>query len=337
MNLSNLGIKLILLQLRSLLIHITLLMPTSFTSTKKGNVAKQNNFQKEQSLFRNIIRLYMFLKKIKRGQYDLVLANQSMTPFPVLFSMVSAKCVYYIQAYEPALYRQFDGKKYLLLSVLSKLSYSLPFTKIVNSPLLLNYKGIKTNNMALPGIDLDNFSPNKNYLDKPEEIKVIGTIGRTEKYKGTSYVIQAFNKIRMSNPTAELHIAFGDENLHNPRNGIFVSRPDGDVQLAQFYRSLDLYISAGTIEHGSVHYPVIEAMACGVAVITTPYYPANGDNSWIIESESVESIIDAFDKVHTSNPEEYSKKVTNAFEAIQQFSWGRVSHEMLRIFQNELD
>ena len=131
---------------------------------KKGNVAKQNNFQKEQSLFRNIIRLYMFLKKIKRGQYDLVLANQSMTPFPVLFSMVSAKCVYYIQAYEPALYRQFDGKKYLLLSVLSKLSYSLPFTKIVNSPLLLNYKGIKTNNMALPGIDLDNFSPNKNYV-----------------------------------------------------------------------------------------------------------------------------------------------------------------------------
>ncbi|WP_341479706.1 glycosyltransferase [Clostridium algidicarnis] len=58
--------------------------------------------------------------------------------------------------------------------------------------------------------------------------------------------------------------------------------PDGDDNLADYYRNLDILVAPGHIQLGAIHYPVIEAMACNVPVITTGYYPANDENSFIV-------------------------------------------------------
>lgn len=55
--------------------------------------------------------------------------------------------------------------------------------------------------------------------------------------------------------------------------------PKNDEELAFFYRSLDILIAAGHIQLGACHYPVLEGLASGVAVIHSGYLPGTSANS----------------------------------------------------------
>lgn len=291
------------------------------------------NNPRKIGLFYNIRSLYYFLRK-NTDRYDAVMANQSLTTWPVYLSRIKARWFYYIQAYEPDHYRTLIQKKYILLRYLSALSYSLPFTKIVNAPLFRKYRSIETQNMVLPGIDLELFYPKKEQKAQLRPWRV-GTIGRAEKFKGTFLVLAAFKKLRIIHPDIELHVAFGTSEIEDKTNGIFIVNPDGDHALAEFYRGIDIYVCAGTIEHGAVHYPVIESMACGTYVITTPYYPADETNAWIVGSGNVDDIVQRSIEIMEGDPGENQKKVIQARRVLNQFSWGRVSEAMLAILQQQ--
>ncbi|MGL4567899.1 MAG: glycosyltransferase, partial [Fusobacteriaceae bacterium] len=111
-------------------------------------------------------------------------------------------------------------------------------------------------------------------------------------------------------------------------------KPDGDNNLADYYRSLDVLVAPGHIQLGAIHYPVIEAMACNVPVITTGYYPANEENSFIVPIKSPEKIAEELEKIYYNYEIAYNK-AKEAQKNIDEFSWDRVADKFLKKIQGE--
>jgi len=266
-------------------------------------------------------------KALDKMEGDVILANHSFTAGPVKKSSIKAKKFYYVQAYEPEYYYR-NSFKDKLYKIISRKSYKLGLNIIVNAPMYRDFKEIKTDMYVFPGLDLDNFKPEEK--EKNEKI-ILGTIGRLEEYKGTTYIVEAFKNIRKKlGDNVELHVAFGDAKLAN-EEGITLVIPKGDSELAKYYNSLDIYICAGTLQLQAVHYPVIEAMACKIPVITTGYLPADESNAWVVPVKNSEAIED---EVYALINSEISGKVNKAYQDIQIFKWHEVSSKMLDYFKN---
>lgn len=273
------------------------------------------------------LQLRRSLKKaIEKIDADIILANHCLTAQPVYKAKSSAKKFYYIQAYEPDYFYHRNLKDFIYKRI-SKKSYSLGLNMIVNAPMYMNYQEIHTDKFVYPGLDLQIYTPDK--ADKAENKFIFGTIGRSEEYKGTKYIIEAFKKLRQEfGNKVELHVAFGEESLKEI-DGVKVLRPDGDDNLAKFYNSLSAYICAGTIQLDAVHYPVIESMACKVPVITTGYLPSSNKNSLIVPVKNSGAIKDAMIVIMEKNLNDF---VSQGYEDIQLFSWQEVSSKMLQYF-----
>lgn len=269
------------------------------------------------------------------AEYDVVLANHSLTAFPVAFSRAGkASKYYYVQAYEPEYYSLNKGRKARVLERLSKLSYQLNLRQIANAPIYLGYRNIKAEQWIPPGIDESIFyrrnSPPVIDASKP---LVIGTIGRKEPSKGTKYVLEAFKKLALINPRIHLRVAYGNlpENWEHDRAEIVV--PSNDRELSDYYRSIDILVAPGTVQLGACHYPVLEAMSCGTPVITTGYLPADKKNSWIVPIGDSESIVSSVLEISASSRADVQKKLDLAADAIAFFYWKNVSRRFIDLFE----
>lgn len=269
------------------------------------------------------------------NEYDIIIANHSLTAFPVHRANINSRKFYYVQAYEPEYYESVGGFFNNILKYYSRATYRLDtLVKIVNSPIYYSYKEIKTSKFVFCGLDLDNYYPkSREQINMSKKTIKIGTVGRVEKHKGTSYVLEAFKILQLKNKSLrdyQLHIAFGDKSFEDTSNGIYVTTPNGDKNLADFYREMDIIVAAGTVQFGAVHYPVLESMACRTPVITTFYLPAHDANAWLCEPKSVDSIYEQIlNVIHGNNTLE---KTENALKDIQQFNWSIVSEKMIKIF-----
>lgn len=260
---------------------------------------------------------------------DVVLATQCFTAGPVWKSKINAKKFYYIQAYEPEFY---SGKKLkdFIYKNLAKNSYNYPLKKIVNSEMYFDYKEIKTNRVVYPGLDFNVFYPKTDALVKKSKY-IIGTIGRLEKIKGTQYIIEAFEILRKKyGEQIELHIAFGNSEWSD-FDGVKLIKPNNDSELGDYYRSVDIYVCASTFQLQAVHYPVIEAMSCKTVLITTGYYPADENNSYLVKIKDKNPIVDKVEEI-IGYPDEAEQKAKNALKDINQFDWINVSQKMITYF-----
>jgi glycosyltransferase involved in cell wall biosynthesis len=306
---------------------------------KKGEqteLRKNKKIPKKQGV-RGVYSNLMVLKKgmdiLKSA--DIVLANHSLTTYPVYFSKIIAKKCYYIQAYEPEYYELLGGSKNKILAFLSRRSYKFPLVKIVNSEIYLRFKEIRADFCVHPGIDLTVFYPNKKQLDNNKRL-VLGCIGRIEPYKGTLYVLNAFKRLKSFYPDVELNVAFGDKSFSASTAGVNIIVPKNDNQLMEFYNSVDILIAPGTVQLGAVHYPVLEAMACKIPVITTGYCPADDSNSWIVKVKDVDSIVNQVKNIN-NNPEERIQKLSNAFNDVQGFDWRLIAEKFNSILKTILN
>ena len=283
----------------------------------------------------NLISLYRALSNIGK-QYDVVLANHSLTAWPVAFAACgSAKKFHYIQAYEPEYYALEKGLKPRILGWLSTKSYDFDLIQICNAPNYLGYKNIRAKEWVPPGINFDLFfakSENKNFIDAREI--VLGCIGRREPAKGIKYVLEAFKILYEQDRRFQLHVAFGNLPDDWTHPGLKVVMPKNDSELGKFYRSLDIMLAPGIVQLGAPHYPVMEAMACGVPVLTTGYLPADQKNSWIVEVGSTSSIVEAVNEIVYGD--DYRKKVMLASKDIAAFEWAHVSNKIMRIMLAKL-
>lgn len=265
-------------------------------------------------------------------KYDVLLANQNRTAFYIYFACLRrrdfSKAYYYIQAYEPDFYktsRRYDlktnmGKVYY--KTLAWLSYFLPLTHIVNSPIYLNYKNIRADKVVYPGIDLNNYYSKD--VTSFNSILKVGTIGRNEEWKGTADVCKAMEILNSKGVDFEFCLAFND---FDTLPHLFV-KPDGDEKLAAFYRDMDIVVAVCKGQHGSIHYPIIEAMAVGSSVICTDYFPSSGSNAYKVDESAPEQIADAVKNI-MNNKKDAIKKRRRALEDVQQFSWAVIANKFM--------
>ncbi len=272
-------------------------------------------------------KLTKALKKLPKDSYDVIIANHSLTTLAIKRAGLSHKTLYYVQAYEPDLYKLLGGVKNKILAYFSEKSYKMNLFTVVNSENYFNYKKLKSSRVLYPGVDLIHFYPKvKNPISENDNKIIIGTVGRVESYKGTRYIIEAFKILKRKYPYVELHLAFSDPKDFRDCDGIFCFKPNGDEHLGNFYRSLDYYICAGYVQLGAFHYPIVEAMSCGVSVITTSYYPAKENNAWITAPQRAEEIVKQFELAE-NNPHLREKKINQALRDVKQFAWSEVGEK----------
>lgn len=299
---------------------------------KKGKVV-ENKCSKNCSFYTHLVSLSKGIKILdRRKNYDIIFANQSLTVFPVLLSGRKKKAVYYVQAYEPEFYKSLAGFKNYILSFLSLLTYKLNLFTIVNADIYKNYKQIKTTRVLYPGIDFKLFYPNKHQDGKSEKI-IVGTIGRSEAYKGTNLVREAYVLLKKTYPQVELHVGFGNEKDFENVPDVKIITPKNDKELGEYYRSLDFYVCAGFIQLGAFHYPVVEAMSCKVSVVSTQYYPVNDSNAYVVYSKDKNEIVSQLECA-IKNKQITLEKSEKALDDVQHLNWTSVGEKLLA-FLNE--
>lgn len=299
---------------------------------KKGKLVSKNNTDTSKPLL-GMFQLRKAMKEVLNNcQADVVLANHCFTALPVKKSLINAKKFYYVQAYEPEYFYKRTLKDFIFKKI-SKNSYNLKLDIIVNADMYKNYANLQSSKVVYPGIDLDIFHPTliKKSKNKFQKI-IIGTIGRLEEYKGTSYVIKAFQLLREElGDRVELHVGFGEQEMEDIE-GVKVLYPNGDENLADYYRSLDIYVCAGTVQLEAIHYPVMESMACKIPVITTGYYPATMENAYIVPIKNAEAIKQKLLEV-ISNADDDNARINKAYEDVNQFEWKHIANKMLNYFE----
>ena len=280
-------------------------------------------------VFSGMLALWRGLRRGAR-HHDVVLANQSLTAWPVAFSGGGARKCYYVQAYEPEYYWDSGGIKQALLGLAAWASYRLPLMRIVNAPIYLDYRNLRAREWSPPGIDLQVFGP-RDPVSALQDPLVMGCIGRAERVKGTALVVEAYRELLGRGRSVHLRVAYGNvEHLARGLPGVEVVVPANDRELGDFYRSLDVLVAAGLAQHGAVHYPVLEAMACGVPVICTPYLPANSSNSMLVPAGDSSAIARQVEQL-MERPELIESMTTSARRAAEDFAWDRVATAFLKM------
>lgn len=300
-------------------------------------ISKENELRSAKILSR-ISKVRLLAKAISRyaNDADVVLANEAFTAYSVYFSKTKAKKCYYIQADEAGYAFFYKSLKNKLAGILAYFTYKLPLLKIVNSPIYFRYGNIRSKYYIPPGLDYNIFYPNKEFFSLNKDNLVIGCVGRLEKFKGTITVYDAFKQLKDTGRNVKLKVAFGnilDYEIFY-RDSIEIVHPKNDHKLADFYRSLDILISPGLVQHNAHHYPVMEAMACRVPTITTGFMPADWSNSWIVGPNSSSQIISAIEDI-CENQEQTRKKIELAYQNIQVYDWRLIADKFLKLFSNK--
>lgn len=294
----------------------------------KGEPESHEYSSKKATVKEKLLSIYYFLKKYSQD-YNVILGNHSLTTIPI-WRGCKGNRYYYIQAYEPGFYIGSNFSINSLKKFILWLTYFLPFTRIVNADIYKKYKNIRSKYVIPPGLDLDVYYPKKIKCINNDEI-IVGCIGRHEEWKGSEDVAEAVKILHEKGYNVVFKVAFNPVKYNNHE----LVKPDGDENLANFYRSLDVLVAPGHIQLGAVHYPVIEAMACNVPVITTGYYPANEQNSFIVPIKSPEKIAEAIELIL----KDYTIAIGKAEQAkqmIKEFDWEIVSNKFIEIFKEEL-
>lgn len=282
---------------------------------------------------RSLLALWLGIQRSGR-RWDAIIANHSLTAWPVALAPVGGKKTYYVQAYEPEYYGGRPGLRGRVLQGLARGSYSLPLRQIANAPLYLGYRACRARSWVPPGLDLELFRPRAGGAGDADPARplVVGCIGRLEPEKGTRIALDGFREFVRRHPgAARFRLAdfgvpqewFADLDLER------VS-PGNDAELAEYYRSLDVLLAMGTVQHGAHHYPVMEAMACGVTVVTTGYMPASPANAWIVEPAAAEAAAALAEIL--GSPAAVAEKRARAREAIEAYAWPEIG----RRFAEEL-
>jgi len=277
-------------------------------------------------LFKNneLLHHVRYLKKL----YDMVpkadinVATFSPTAYVASWkSMDGSIPFYHMQHFETIVFSNPLMKKFV------SDTYFLPIYKIANSKWLqkklLSLTGIEYP-IVNPAIEQNIFYPRKAHQSDDGSINIIA-LGKGG-WKGAVGIYNAVNMVRskLTNEKIVLHF-FG----HKPTQGIQFDNKEtvfhkdlSDDQLAELYSNSDIQVTFSTAE--SFPRPPLEAMACGCAVITTPYgtedYAIDGFNSLIVEPNNVEMLADRIRSL-IENEELRKKLIEKGLKTATKFNW----------------
>lgn len=242
---------------------------------------------------------YLILCFVSTQSSDVVFATGCKTSYCLFLSKLihvsSVRLFSLIQGYEPLSHVQHLVKNKFIKNIfyiIAKFSYKVPMKKIAVSSWIKDQIGDNSIKVINNGVDLNVFLPNKKNNDKTNRF-VIGTIGRLAKYKGYDIFLKAISSINSKD--IEL-IVLSQEDLKLPNKiKARIIKPNNDTQVVDFYHQCDIFVFTSFVEGFGM--PPLEAMACGVPVITTDCGGirdfVNNSNSIIVPTGDVHSIANA--------------------------------------------
>ena len=269
---------------------------------------------------------------------DVNIATSYLTSMAVYFSGKGTP-YYFMQSFEE--YFAADSPVPEFAKRDAALTYILPINKIANSTWLKNkileyYPNERVMAVVNNAIDNNIFYCRK--VEKsPSKIRVISYGGRSFPGKGFTDAAMAMSLVRKSYPDVEW-LVFGDALLPPDNN---IARYDaagfltGD-KLAEMYSSGDIMLCTSWFESFPL-FP-LEGMACGLAVVTTPYgtedYATDGVNCLFVPPKSPEEMAKAVIRLIED------KELRNRFsregqKTAKQFTWERSVTDMERVLLSQ--
>ncbi|CAN5398609.1 hypothetical protein BH23BAC1_BH23BAC1_21070 [soil metagenome] len=202
----------------------------------------------------------------------------------------------------------------------------------------LRDSGIPQNKLRLLplGFDFD-YIP---YDDKRGEPKKGGPLkvlyaGKVTQRKGIKYLLESFKKFKKQD--VELYIIGdiqGSGAALKPYKGLFKYLPPvHQYELFKMYQEFDAFVLPSVFEgFGLV---IIEALAAGLPVITTPHTMGpevivDGENGYIVPIRNISSIENAIERLLSKSPDELYRMKQKARKSAIHFNWNNyqvnVSH-----------
>jgi glycosyltransferase involved in cell wall biosynthesis len=222
-------------------------------------------------------------------------------------------------------------------------TYFLPIYKVANSKWLQQkLRLIVGTEFAIlnPAIEHDIFYRRNVYQQDGRNINIIA-LGKGG-WKNAIGIYNAVNLVRSKLPNKKIILHFFGQ---RPINGIkFDDRETifhknlSDDQLAELYSNSDIQVTFSTAE--SFPLPPLEAMACGSAVITTPYgtedYVIDGLNALIVEPNNVEMLTNKI-RLLIEDEELRQKLIENGFKTASKFNYPEQTKILIEQFKQALN
>jgi glycosyltransferase involved in cell wall biosynthesis len=203
-----------------------------------------------------------------------------------------AKGVHFIMADD---YRLFDDRTLIRSSFLLwlhklsvRISYRLPLVMIVSSQWVseqVSQLGLRPEHILCPGVNPEVFKPGENRSRLSGTFQLV-TVARKHISKGWSELVKALNLLWEERQDFTLTAITADPiSASECRFPASVVSPTEDLELVRYYQQGDLFLFTSRMEGFGL--PPLEAMACGVPVISTDIggiqeYAMHGVNAWLV-------------------------------------------------------
>lgn len=215
-------------------------------------------------------------------------------------------------------------------------SYKLGLRIIVNSTWLKNILQNKLNvpveSLILHAPDWNQFYPER--IERSDNTIKILIPCRKEKWKGLEDGIKAFEIAKASYPNIQL-VMFGPVLSKNvPEYVEFHKYPDND-KLRKIYNSSDIFVFPSWYEGFGM--PPMEAMACGIACVTTnvgaiPDCTIPGETALVSEPRDIKGL--AQNIITLTEDENLRKKIAESgHNYIKQFTWEKATDKLEEVLK----
>jgi glycosyltransferase involved in cell wall biosynthesis len=187
------------------------------------------------------------------------------------------------------------------------------------------------------GVNLEHFTPGIK-PDKPGNIFSVLFAGSLDQRKGIKYLLEAFTQLAL--PDAELVLCGGIVGSGNwltaYQDRVRYIGPKSFPQMPDVYRDSDVFVFPSLVEgFGLV---ILEAMACGLPVITTPHTGGydvieDGVDGFIVPIRDVEAIKEKLEFLYR-NPEAREAMGRAARRKAEQYSWSHYEQRVIEAFHH---
>lgn len=167
-------------------------------------------------------------------------------------------------------------------------------------------------------------------------------VGHINQRKGISYLLRAYAAFQ--GPDTRLRVVgsyYGNPDALTPYRELFEHIPHApQTALANYYREADVFVFPTLIE--GMPLVVLEAMASGLPVITTPNGPGDivrdGVDGFVVPIRNADAIVEKLEYLR-SHPEERLRMGRNARQRALEYSWSayqqRVTRTLLSLLKGE--